>query len=1572
MNLSPDARRALGAGIAVIALIVFSRFSPSLSSLSQTAALGSVTSPAFPAGAVVSIFGQRDITQTAGGAITASRFFHPGGIAVDYASSTYRYPIIYVADVLNNRILAFVGMGAKDTEKSADKVFGQPNFNLGACNGDNNLGMKKKPTASTLCLINMPFNPNFGEYWRRKTLDTDTEGNLYIVDAFNNRVLKYNKPFGSRIAGGGDTVADYVWGQPNFTSNNGNIIPLPPANGTLQMSTLSQSDDGFFNRGSVSVSPQGDAVWIADIGHSRVLRFPRQSNGHESAGADVAIGQSSMMRDEKICNKDAVLNGTARLDRLCGPTHAKVSPVTGELFVVDQHDARVSRILIFTPPFTTGQSARASVVVVHPFVRPHDARRPSWSKEDLIWQSESAILDFTFNAYKTGEYAAGDIWISDNASRLALLDVDVAPGVNGLINPRIIKTIGSIDAEHVGDNPQDYSRCGNDIIDGISRQWSVAIDSAGRIYAADELLHRVAMYDLSRYRVAGSPPCLPEADGELSGTRTTYTNSEYNAVDSIGLRGAVGVAVFGNQLIAKDQYRYLFWDNYSSSANGRGGVPGKIAGRTDDDVFTRGPYSLGGWSFHAIDDKNRLWTTGDSGTLAAFQLPLTERVAPLAYGVRVFLGDRKPENDARLNITVAVAFDPINKRLWVSDRDHHRLLGIRNYSTSNTALIADVVLGQPSKDSAKCNWSQDMGEGNNYGRNAPGPARQNGFCMPNQIVFDKLGNLYVVENSYEAQGNQRIVMFTTETMRGIETQADTLVAGAVLYATPNASKVFGQSSFTENKSIGIRQSDLTRPLTAVAVAFNSKNQMVVGGDGYWSLSENRQLRQLFFYNNPLEKDASGNYVQNQQPDAHVLLPIGAVGEMVFDKDDNLIVQDHIFKRILMFNYFSHPQWLSPIRSIPSVSIFSLSDTANFVPDQTYQIRWGLYWPNWNSSGGSVTLKLIKPSGEQVDVIRSGSIAVNKAYTPFVTEWRVSNTIPAGTYRIQLSFKPAGVNTQYTDFKTITIGQPVADSSTLKFTSPVNGQRISAGATVPIEWRQSAEMTDGVLELVVGSTTQTLQQISTGTRTGSHGWEVPMNQTSGEAELRVRGRIQTAEVSASTKVIIDGYVAPRITLLDARSLIETEGTSHWARKGDLLVDFQLVIYPGSRDVYIEMIPNQQGIHEGIQVRAVNEESGWSTTALRYTYLASSAGFQGRYNVSAGTAGVFYVGVAFDPTLFPDGPYKILLENINISGSPLNPTEPFAAPRITLQNGRSVPARRPLSYTISDLNGGIDLEDGKEAQVSVAFRLKITTSNAEKDQIVNLQPASFVHARLRNLTTGWTVTNYRTDISKEITLTNEGGFETGGVYGQYLIPKGTTREFDVGIGFRTSALPPGVYEIELMDMIVSGITYPITGQKVGPIGPIVGDPVYVMPEVNIGAGRASHRVYMKFRSGLGNIQSLKLISPSSACLPITLDVKTEKKPRCTAKEYTPGSECYIYFQKQNQPQRCIMQIDFMRGPKNGSQEVESHFYESYLPTGALATKAEQIREISAEEAAGAYPKQKSSVFDAFLGIFKLFTR
>lgn len=824
------------------------------------------------------LFGQFAFGETSENTVVANRIFHASGVVVDRSSQPNK---IYVFDTGNNRILGFDGLGicqgeanrkcTNDTDcssgicqdnpdKNADLIFGQLDSRSGACNGDNNLGIDKNSSASTLCLTGFPRTTNTGEYWMRANFDVDRQGNLYIVDTWNNRVLRYNQPFSADKSNGkGDTVADFVWGQDDFSQNKINRGQGASARDRRSLYTSFGGYDHVASRG-VSVDVSGN-VWVADTFNYRVLRFP--PNGKE---ADLVLGQKdSTSGDSSNCQQ---YNGDPKsgpLNEMCTPTIARVNPDTGELYVLDEYPGGFKgRILVFRPPFQNGMSA--AKVIMPKQDGPIDGGAYTFRSSG-----------FVFNPYKVGEYARGVIWVNDEiggVNRVVLLDGD----------GNILKVLGAKDKYHRGCDYGWYGRCGMDIFKDFNMCWTggtIGFDNANNIYLADEAFMRINRFALPYdLRTVGTEVCPPQANGGL------FNATSANAVSGYKFGGSVGTFAYGNQLVVKDGGRYMVWENYLDKE--MGSRADFVIGQPADDSKVGLPWNtLGSRGTHAIDDKGRVWTFNGHGKIIVFQLPFQQGAAPLADFVKAYWIDDRTEIDYG-GFEVGLGFDPIARKLWILDRNHYRLLRVSNYDDYQTGLLVDMVIGQSDKSGASCN----------RGQQAPSA---NTLCAMSQIEFDRLGNLYVVDNGYECHANDRITVFLAEDLK----------KARGLFPNLSAKKVFVNDHFDQPATCNIG-GKLTEPFSPVSIAFNSRNNMVVGNDGYYGVAEERHLKQLWFYREPLKKNVDGSFIQGQKPDAYIKIPMGAAAEINFDDQDNLVIHDHTWCKVWVINLDRDPSWLIPV------------------------------------------------------------------------------------------------------------------------------------------------------------------------------------------------------------------------------------------------------------------------------------------------------------------------------------------------------------------------------------------------------------------------------------------------------------------------------------------------------------------------------------------------------------------------------------------------------------------------------------------------------------------------------------
>ncbi len=173
------------------------------------------------------------------------------GVAIDTKSNP---PHMYVADTYNNRILGFNDARNIQIGMKADIVIGQPDFYRSLVNGRTN-----DPQIPNQVGLNHPSG-----------LLVDANGNLYVADSGNGRVLRFPPPFNQT----GQLTPNLVLGQFDFTQQNTDVsIQTMAAPVGLAM----------FANGSLAVS---------DLVHNRVLIFKKQGNDFVNGqSASVVLGQ---------------------------------------------------------------------------------------------------------------------------------------------------------------------------------------------------------------------------------------------------------------------------------------------------------------------------------------------------------------------------------------------------------------------------------------------------------------------------------------------------------------------------------------------------------------------------------------------------------------------------------------------------------------------------------------------------------------------------------------------------------------------------------------------------------------------------------------------------------------------------------------------------------------------------------------------------------------------------------------------------------------------------------------------------------------------------------------------------------------------------------------------------------------------------------------------------------------------------------------------------------------------------------------------------------------------------------
>ena len=304
------------------------------------------------------VLGQPDFSMITFNEVVGDRLFNPFGLYVDRSSEPNR---VYINDAGNSRVLGYSHLGVclsgpnvgdacsveSDCPNSSceieegrtpDLVIGQSTFNTSRCNSDS--GYQYYPdvplaSSTSLCLqLEEAISPSEGG--GGMTMASDMDGNLYIPDIFNNRVLRYDDLFNS------DKSADFVWGQVDFQGifcNQGAGLGKPNSK-----SLCISPEPGPGNlRAGVALDSEGN-LWVADNNNNRVLRFPYNPTiGRPDQEADLVLGQPDF----------STATSGNNLNQMHSPASVRVD--NSSIVYVTDYDN--NRVLVFDPPFSNGMLA---------------------------------------------------------------------------------------------------------------------------------------------------------------------------------------------------------------------------------------------------------------------------------------------------------------------------------------------------------------------------------------------------------------------------------------------------------------------------------------------------------------------------------------------------------------------------------------------------------------------------------------------------------------------------------------------------------------------------------------------------------------------------------------------------------------------------------------------------------------------------------------------------------------------------------------------------------------------------------------------------------------------------------------------------------------------------------------------------------------------------------------------------------------------------------------------------------------------------------------------------------------
>ena len=331
--------------------------------------------------------------------LTQSGFTTPTAVATDGN-------ILAVADTDNNRVLIWKSIPTSNGT-NADIVLGQPDFTT-ITPATNNKGMRGPQGV-----------------WIQGT-------RLFVADTDNSRILVWNT-----IPTSNYQPADYVLGEPDFNT--------APPNTTLDLPATASN---LFS--PISVTSDGQRLFVADLGHARVLiwnSIPTQTN----QAADVAIGQPNLTTE--VDNNSAALCKTNGKDANGNPTYPASCYATlslpryalsngTQLFIADGGN---DRVLVFnTIPTQSGQKGDEVLGQPDEFTDLVTDSTNTFDPNSNVLRSSPAQIRTPMSLAWDGS----NLYVSDPFDRRVLVFTPALPviPVNGIVNAasRVVAATGSI------------------------------------------------------------------------------------------------------------------------------------------------------------------------------------------------------------------------------------------------------------------------------------------------------------------------------------------------------------------------------------------------------------------------------------------------------------------------------------------------------------------------------------------------------------------------------------------------------------------------------------------------------------------------------------------------------------------------------------------------------------------------------------------------------------------------------------------------------------------------------------------------------------------------------------------------------------------------------------------------------------------------------------------------------------------------------------------------------------------------------------------------------------------------
>lgn len=614
-------------------------------------------------------------------------------------------------------------VGAAVPDGNADIVLGQPDATA------------SYPNAVSSGTFNAPYA--VGNY---------SNNPLFVVDRENSRVLFWRSPLTNLLGNG--QPADGVIGQVDFTAGKAN------RGGAAGANTLNRPCGVYYNSGE-------NAVWVADCGNNRLLRFLNPPNF--GASADMVLGQAD------YASVAANRGGAVAANTLNNPTDVAGDYLSGDIWVADPGNHRIVKYACIYSAGCTF-AANASLVVGQDNLN-SDYYSSKISSKTVTYFSNDTESGITVDN-------GGNLWVADtNANRVLKFTTPVANGSSATI------VLGQADF-----NASSSNRGGAVAANTLFKpsQVSVSVDQSV-VWVADTHNFRVLKF---------TAPMASGADASLVLGQLDFTSA------LSGVANMVPAGVFlprdGTDLWVTDRGADRLLKFSSPTVNGVS--PDRVVGKADltmsgpNYVESRGLYSPYGM---VVDGKrNRVFASDTyNHRVLWWNNPASYATGKAADGVLGQANFYSRQANRGLTTPLAntlaipggLALDA-DGNIWVADAMNNRVLRYNGASLVN-GVAAEFVLGQADFVSK--------------GANRGGSAGQNTLSYPTGVGVDSNGDIWVGDSV-----NNRILKFSGSVLANGANAALVLGQLDFISVSPNQGGVAGQATLSWPSAIRCQNADV--------------------------------------------------------------------------------------------------------------------------------------------------------------------------------------------------------------------------------------------------------------------------------------------------------------------------------------------------------------------------------------------------------------------------------------------------------------------------------------------------------------------------------------------------------------------------------------------------------------------------------------------------------------------------------------------------------------------------------------------------------------------------------------------